>query len=494
VRAFLAETEPERRTTRLAAILGGKPDIVALAAAVQRGWTWPSDAPKGTTDWTRETPGGKTSTVFAIVPASYEPSKAWPVLVWLHGGVGQPDDGGGASATGFLDAFADERGFLVVAPSSFRGAEWWTPAGVALVRGALGDLARRWRVDPDRVVVAGMSDGGSGCFHLAAHDPDPYASFVAIVPHPALTQLVGGALFGAGLGARPVWAVNGGKDPLYPSAQVEALVGKLREAGMRVDWRDVPEGGHDLASWEEKQAEILAFVAANPRPAAPDVVAFETSSRHETRRAWVRLVEARADAPADAGLSSTRVAPLAVPQPKLGVTLDNRFEGEGVRIQEVVAGAPADKAGFRAGDVLTKVGDQAVPGGPGGFDALRAYLASLGSKAGRFEVKRGEETVVIEATPAGPPVDDAPSAHVEARVVAGEGSERRIDVRTRGVGAFALDLAPPRWRPGERLRVVVNGKTAYEGVPDADPALLLSEASREGPLSAPVYARITLRP
>jgi membrane protease YdiL (CAAX protease family) len=58
------------------------------------------------------------------------------------------------------------------------------------------------------------------------------------------------------------------------------------------------------------------------------------------------------------GLAATGAS--ARPQPRIGVQLDPRFAGPGVRVSEVVAGSPAARAGVRVRDVILSVDGEAV--------------------------------------------------------------------------------------------------------------------------------------
>lgn len=50
----------------------------------------------------------------------------------------------------------------------------------------------------------------------------------------------------------------------------------------------------------------------------------------------------------------------ASPSPKLGVSAEDRADGEGVRVLDVKPGSPADNAGLKDGDVITRIGDDKV--------------------------------------------------------------------------------------------------------------------------------------
>jgi S1-C subfamily serine protease len=58
----------------------------------------------------------------------------------------------------------------------------------------------------------------------------------------------------------------------------------------------------------------------------------------------------------------------------VGAIPDFAFQGPGLRLEGVVPGSPADKAGMQAGDILTHLGGNAV-NGLGGFNDQLKKLA-----------------------------------------------------------------------------------------------------------------------
>jgi hypothetical protein len=70
-------------------------------------------------------------------------------------------------------------------------------------------------------------------------------------------------------------------------------------------------------------------------------------------------------------------------------------EGQGVRITSVRAGSPAEQAGLRADDVITKIGDMDVPDLQAMTDALRAHKPG---DVVEIVVHRGDSTTTLRAT------------------------------------------------------------------------------------------------
>lgn len=79
----------------------------------------------------------------------------------------------------------------------------------------------------------------------------------------------------------------------------------------------------------------------------------------------------------------------------LGIMPDYTFSGDGVRVDGVSEGKPAQKAGLKAGDIVTALGDHKV-------NSMEAYMQALGKfKKGQttvVSVLRGKEELKFEVT------------------------------------------------------------------------------------------------
>jgi len=96
---------------------------------------------------------------------------------------------------------------------------------------------------------------------------------------------------------------------------------------------------------------------------------------------------------------SAPTMPMMSNRPMLGIQLQDTDKG--TVIQTVVAGSPAEKAGLKVGDVLTKIGDTTVK------DAKSASAAVQALKVGdevSIEVTRDNKTVTVKATLAAAPM------------------------------------------------------------------------------------------
>lgn len=80
-------------------------------------------------------------------------------------------------------------------------------------------------------------------------------------------------------------------------------------------------------------------------------------------------------------------------RPMLGVQLEDTDNG--VTVREVVADSPAEKAGLKVDDIITKIGDTEVKTASDAADAVRAH--KVGDTVS-IEIKRGTETQTVEAT------------------------------------------------------------------------------------------------
>jgi phospholipase/carboxylesterase len=171
------------------------------------------------------------------VPPGLVPGRAAPLLVSLHGA-------GGSVAAGLalLQPSADEHGLLVVAPAS-RGTTWdairdgYGP-DVDLIGRALETVFALVPVDPERIAVAGFSDGASYALGLGLANGELFGRIVAFSP--------GFLPLGGRTGRPAVFVSHGDADDVLPIGRTSRrIVTSLEDDGYDVTYREFA-GGHTV--------------------------------------------------------------------------------------------------------------------------------------------------------------------------------------------------------------------------------------------------------
>ena len=182
----------------------------------------------------RDTRGG-----FSLyVPESWDGASARPLVVALHGGQGHGRD--------FLwswlrDARASEA--LVLAPTS-RGRTWSIMGAdddAASLRRMVEGVSERYRVDRARVLLTGMSDGGTYTMLCGLQDDTP---FTHLAPACGVLHL---GLLGGGLArarGRPIYLVHGALDWMFPVYTARMARDALRAVGARLLYRELADLSH----------------------------------------------------------------------------------------------------------------------------------------------------------------------------------------------------------------------------------------------------------
>src|SRR5262249_3859144 len=180
------------------------------------------------------------------IPESYDPARKYPVRIQLHGGVDRIEASAPprSGASGRLPG-AEQ---IYVMPYAWKDAPWWSGRQVANLRAILDAVKRRYNVEENRVVLSGVSDGGTGVYYTAMRDTTLLASFLPLKGFIAVlkneTADADGDLFPNNLVNKPLFIVNGGRDPLYPTSVVDPYVDRLKSAGVDLVYRPQPDAGH----------------------------------------------------------------------------------------------------------------------------------------------------------------------------------------------------------------------------------------------------------
>ncbi|HJQ57993.1 MAG TPA: phospholipase [Vineibacter sp.] len=173
------------------------------------------------------------------VPEYYDGARPLPLVVALHGGSGN----GGAFLWSWLRE-ARSRGLLLLAPTAI-GATWslMEPETDGTNIGRMLDwLAERWSIDSTRLLLTGMSDGGTFTYLLGLRTGGRFTHLAPIAAsfHP----LMMGFMDADRVRGMPIHIVHGAQDWMFPPEMAHSAEQTMRQAGADVLYREIADLSH----------------------------------------------------------------------------------------------------------------------------------------------------------------------------------------------------------------------------------------------------------
>ena len=205
----------------------------------------------------RESRGG-----FSLyIPENYQPDRygdaGWPLVIAMHGGSGHGRD--------FLWSWlrdARSAGVLLASPTA--QGRTWSLAGPDMdsrpLNGMIQQIGERWPVDPERILLTGMSDGGSFALLsvLVRTVPATHLAPISASFHPAIVS----AAPPDRLQGLPIYLTHGANDWMFPVYVAQAAAKALTEAGATVVYREIADLSHTYPG--EENARILRWFLDTP--------------------------------------------------------------------------------------------------------------------------------------------------------------------------------------------------------------------------------------
>jgi phospholipase/carboxylesterase len=192
------------------------------------------------------------------VPEYYTPDRAWPLAMALHGGSG--------SGRNFLWTWlrdARGHGAILVAPTA-TGPTWalmGEDSDTPNLNRILDAVKSRWNIDAGRMLLTGMSDGGTFCYVTGLEDASPFTHLapVSATFHPLMAEMASPDR----LRGLPIYLTHGALDWMFPVQVARQTHAALAAAGAAIVYHELDDLSHCYP--DEINAALLAWLRGTAR-------------------------------------------------------------------------------------------------------------------------------------------------------------------------------------------------------------------------------------
>lgn len=247
------------------------------------------------------------------IPPNYDPKRRYPLMIMLHGGSANGNLflgvalGNNMNWKEYHKHLWDQYqarwspDWIVVAPDGF-GQVMWRFMGEQDVLDVLENVQRHYSVDPDRIVLCGLSNGGVGAYNLGMRHAHRFAAVIPIAGAPSWMQYAHAA--GSPLDQRLLAPLSGMQ--LIENAYNTRLhyhhgrldggpmkPGYVDELDSRVKELNVPakgtwyQAGHDLLYLVHRHGRIYDQLADLRRDRHPQQVHLVTGDYRAAQQHWL---------------------------------------------------------------------------------------------------------------------------------------------------------------------------------------------------------------
>jgi pimeloyl-ACP methyl ester carboxylesterase len=190
----------------------------------------------------------------------------YPLIIYLHGGTGTSKTNKGEIAYDMLSALADTFSLFMASPSANRDTPWWSAGGISRILQTVRFMTLRYPINPEKIFLAGVSDGATACYAAANTISSPFAGFIAVSGYGGMLFSLGMKLYPQNLMQRPIVNINAGLDHIYPIVEVRKFIAWLEQNGVSVEYREYPDEKHGFDYRAKEYGNIARFLRTWSRP------------------------------------------------------------------------------------------------------------------------------------------------------------------------------------------------------------------------------------
>ncbi len=317
------------------------------------------------------------------LPADYDATRKWPVVVFLHGYVPETSKADPWVLPPTQWQMAADRGLILCLPHGRRNTDFLGIGEVDVLR-VIEELQRFYSVDPDRVLLTGCSMGGYGGWAIGLRQPDRFAALSlmsgqtdfftwenrdrAAVKFKSWCILQNNPLdLAPNARHLPMQLQHGEKDPLVPVVHSRLIVPVMKELGYPLEYTELADAGHFIYWEDEPFRKMFDWCRDKVRVKHPREVVFRTYTPKQGRAYWVdvrRLAQWGPPAVVEAKIDGRTLTMKTDNVADLWLDLPAELAGHGLSLQ--LNGQPAGTVAAGPHQVTIRDGQpsEARPGTP----------------------------------------------------------------------------------------------------------------------------------
>lgn len=286
VQQYLASEDPNQSEALLKEIQEKKGVTVErIEQAIQNG-IYPPDPNVGALHLDLKIKG-EPADYALYVPETYDAATAYPLIVCLHGA--------GFTGDSYLERWQARLGEKsILACPTMMGGAWWTPEGEALVMAVIEHVRSKYHIDPNRVYLTGMSNGGIGTYLIGMFHADRFAAIspmAAGIPDEIFPFL-------RNFSSTGIYIVHGAQDEVMPVILSRKISEYLKEQQIPYTYREHDRlhpmaGGHFFP--KEELPELVAWFEGRHREPYPARVVSIRDSEHLEPFYWTEINQAEGE-------------------------------------------------------------------------------------------------------------------------------------------------------------------------------------------------------
>jgi pimeloyl-ACP methyl ester carboxylesterase len=278
---YLDSTDTDEAARALQAILSDQNVTINQAIRIIQTERDYVPQPTGTIPDERIDVQGRPYYLALSVPLTYQAKKSYGLVVCLHGA--------GFTGEAYLERWKARLGedYVLACPTAPMGA-WFTRGAEEFVLATIRSVQRRYHIDPDRIFLTGMSNGGIGTWVIGMHHAPLFAGIAPMAS--GLDNVL--MPFLANLRSTPIYIIHGSKDQVMPVELSRTITKELTRLGYPFVYREHDRehpmaGGHYFP--REELPELVTWFNGQRRNPLPTTVTVVRDASHFQPFGWVRI-------------------------------------------------------------------------------------------------------------------------------------------------------------------------------------------------------------